>query len=74
MIADLDIQLGWYQFYKGNKFFVFETGIDVQSKEVVIIYANSYGQIFVCPYSDFNQKVKLEDGKEIAKFIYLELE
>ncbi|MAF99078.1 MAG: hypothetical protein CMH61_00545 [Nanoarchaeota archaeon] len=65
----MEMELGTYQHFKGNKYEVIGIGKHSETQEELVIYKALYGenQIWIRPKEMFLGK-KIIDGKEVQRF------
>lgn len=67
------MELGIYKHYKGKFYQVFDLGRHSENLEEMVVYEALYGMCdtWVSPKSKFEEKVVLETGEEVSKFVLI---
>lgn len=68
----MEIKLGMYQHFKGNKYEVIGIAKHSETQENLVVYKALYGdsELWVRPLKMFLQEVAI-DGKKVPRFKYL---
>lgn len=62
------IELGEYEHYKGNTYYVITEAQHTETNEWVVVYKDAYGKVWVRPSEMFKGRVQLETGEMVNRF------
>lgn len=70
----MEIKKGRYRHYKGNEYEVLFVAKHSENLEDMVVYKALYGdgEVWVRPLSMWNDKVRLSDGSETKRFVWVE--
>lgn len=66
------IEVGLYQHFKGNRYFVFGTARDSENEEIMVVYAPEHkrDELWVRPLQMFEEHVETKKG-DVQRFVYV---
>lgn len=68
------INVGLYQHFKGNRYYVYGTARHSENEEIMVVYApeHKHDDLWVRPLHMFEERVETEAG-EVPRFAYVDM-